>query len=282
MVSLHLLRRTRRRAYLGALLALDRLFGKRSPMIPHMCRWDRKNASELRASGEQFLQYFINVCGITPHAHILDIGCGIGRIAVPLTHYLDNYGGYEGLDIIPEAISWCSRKIASKYPNFRFQLADIANQHYNPNGAIHAAEYALPYDDAAFDFVFLGSVFTHMLPQEVERYLSEITRVLNVGGSSLATYFLLTPETLDRIERGESTLAFTNIGGGFRAISKTVPERAVAYDESYIKGLYKRHGLVVKIPIRYGTWSYTVSDFEYQDLVLAEKAATLKSNKVHF
>jgi SAM-dependent methyltransferase len=271
VVSSSLVRMTWRKVYLGTLSVTDRLFGKQSEMIPRICRWDGKNASELKATGEQFLNYFIDVCGVAPDARVLDIGCGIGRIAVPLTHYLTPLGSYEGLDIIPEAISWCSRKITPKYPNFQFQLADVANQNYNPKGAFRAAEYTFPYEDMSFDFVFLGSVFTHMLPQEVERYLSEIRRVLKAGGKSLSTYFLLTSKSLDRIEQGGSTLSFTHSGRGFRSISDKVPEIAVAYEESYIKSLYVKNRLVLIEPIKYGTWSHDFSDFEYQDFIVAYK-----------
>jgi ubiquinone/menaquinone biosynthesis C-methylase UbiE len=246
-------------------------------MIPRLCLWDNKSASELKATGEQFLQYFINECRLKPDANVLDVGCGIGRIAVPLTHYLDNAGSYDGLDIVPEAVKWCSRKITPRYPNFRFKFANIANKDYNPKGVINASEYTFPYDDSSFDFVFLGSVFTHMLPHEVEQYLSEITRVLKVEGKTLITFFLITQQTLERVLRDESTLPFAYGGVGFRTISELVPEAAVAYDESYIKEQYERYGLTFIVPIRYGTWSYRVSDFEYQDFIVAQKTSLQKS-----
>lgn len=272
MVISPLVRRYGRKAYFGALITTDRLFGQRFEMIPRLCRWDGKNASELKKTGEMFLDYFVKVWGLKPNARILDVGSGISRIAVPLTHYLTKDGSYEGLDIIPEAIRWCGMKISPLYPNFRFQLADIANSHYNPDGTLRAADYSFPYSDSSFDFVFLGSVFTHLLPREMERYLYETARVLKVGGKTLITFFLLTPETLSRIERGESTLPFAYDGEGFKTVSEQVPEKALAYDESYINRLYERNRLSIVSPIRYGTWSYAVSDFEYQDFVLAEKA----------
>ena len=241
-------------------------------MIPRGGRWYGKNASELKATGDQFLRYFIDVCGLKPDASVLDIGCGIGRIAVPLTHYLTTFGSYEGLDEIPETIRWCKKKITPNYPNFHFQVADVANKGYNARGALQAAEYTLPYDDSTFDFVFLGSVFTHMLPEEVEWYLSQVARVLKEGGQSLITFFLLTPETLDCIMRGDSTIPFTYEGNRFKTVKEKVPEGAIAYDESYIRALYSKNGLKIVKPIRYGTWGRNISDFEYKDFIIAEKA----------
>jgi hypothetical protein len=69
---------------------------------------------------------------------------------------------------------WCQGNISSKYPNFRFQLADVYNTEYNPGGTHRASEYESPYEDESFDFVILTSAFTHMLPEEVSNYLSEI------------------------------------------------------------------------------------------------------------
>ena len=41
------------------------------------------------------------------------------------------------------------------------------------------------------DVAFLTSVFTHMLPEDVEHYLDELARVLKPGGRTLITWFLL-------------------------------------------------------------------------------------------
>ena len=84
--------------------------------------------------------------GLKPDERVLDAGCGIGRIAVPLTEYLDESGGYEGFDIAPEGIAWCRENITPRYPNFRFQVADIYNKSYNPEGSQKADEYEFPYE----------------------------------------------------------------------------------------------------------------------------------------
>lgn len=49
---------------------------------------------------------------------------------------------------------------------------------------------------SSFDFVFLTSVFTHLLPEDMNNYFSEVVRVLTHARRCLITYFLLTFESL--------------------------------------------------------------------------------------
>ena len=140
-----------------------------------------------------------------------------------------------------DGVNWCRKKIASKYPNFHFQLADVFNKKYNPSGKYKASEYKFPYENASFDFVSLTSVFTHMLPQDMENYFCEIARVLKRDGRCLVTFFLLNEESLQLINAGKSTLDFKYDFGRYRAISTSVPEAAICYDEAFILGLYKKY-----------------------------------------
>jgi glycosyltransferase involved in cell wall biosynthesis len=96
---------------------------------------------DFKAIGEEFVQYFIELCGLKPNERILDVGSGIGRMAIPLTNYLDKNGSYEGLDIVKTEIDWCRKNISSIYPNFQFLLTDIYNKRYNIRGKYIAAEY---------------------------------------------------------------------------------------------------------------------------------------------
>jgi SAM-dependent methyltransferase len=118
-------------------------------------------------------------CRLEPHEKVLDVGCGCGRVAVSLIGYLNSSGQYEGFDIIKEFIDWLQANVTPKYPNFRFRHANIWNSSYNPNGKILASKYKFPYRNESFDIVYLASVFTHMLPQDLENYLSEISLCLS-------------------------------------------------------------------------------------------------------
>ena len=120
---------------------------------------------------------------------------GIGRVAIPLTQYLDKDVCYEGFDIVSSGIEWCQEKITWRYPNFHFELVDLHNSYYNPSGTASASDFRFPYEDGSFDFAFSTSVFTHMLPADVEHYLAEASRVLRLGGRLLATFLLLNEES---------------------------------------------------------------------------------------
>jgi SAM-dependent methyltransferase len=234
---------------------IDRVRRERDALVPPKSQIFTGTVDEFRSSGEALVQRLVDLAGLTPQSRILDIGSGIGRVAVALTGYLDRLGAYEGIDIVPSGIRWCQDNITPKYPNFRFTLADIYNAEYNPSGRIQASEYRFPYFDNEFDVAVLASVFTHMLPADVEHYLAEISRVLRPGGYCYASYSLLNEESERAMDAGRSTLRFQRYREHCWTVDPKVPELAVGYDETYIRGLYERERLAGNLTVRYGSWS---------------------------
>ena len=209
-----------------------------------------------------------------PDGRVLDIGCGPGRIAARLTRQLER-GSYEGFDIDPRSIRWCRRKISSRHPNFHFQLADIRNAEYNPAGSQEARAYTFPYRDDEFDLALAASVFTHMLPGEIERYVSEAARVLKPDGRLLASFFLLNEDTQLRLMySGRRILGAKEDDGGvhYRSQDATTPERMIAVFEEGIRKIYAGAGLTIET-IGYGKWCGRRDGFLGfgQDLVVARK-----------
>ena len=248
---------------------LDVLSGRRDEMTPPR-RLIFVGDGDFRKTGNEFFKYFLDFAGLVSSSKVLDIGCGIGRMAIPLTNYLTS-GTYEGIDIVPRGIKWCEKNISSRYPNFHFQLADVYNMWYNPSGICVPSEYRFPFADQSFDFVFLTSVFTHMLPAELENYLAEIARVLKPQGRLLATYFLINEESERLILQSRSTLDFRYSGPGYLTISEGKPEAAVGYREEYIRGLYNKRGLELTGPIHYGSWCGRENFVSYQDMIITVK-----------
>ncbi len=255
-------------------LALDSVnctFGLRNEMIPPR-RLIFIGSGDFVTVGDEFLDYFRHLCGLQPEHRVLDLGCGIGRMAVPLTGFLSAQGSYEGIDIVPQGIDWCTSHITSKYPRFRFQLADVFNKKYNPTGRFLAAQYRFPFADDSFDFIFLTSVFTHMVPDDVTNYLREFRRLLRPGGKCLITWLILNTESESLIARGKSTLNVVHSFGDCRVMNPDIPEEAIAYPETKVAELYHRSHLVLEPPIRYGSWPGRTAFLSVSDICIAHKA----------
>ncbi len=260
---------------------IDRLKGRNSMIPPRSMIFIGDGSFE--KIGQEFLNYFTQLADLQPNSRVLDVGCGIGRMAVPLTTYLSNQGEYWGVDIVQKGIQWCQEHITSKFSNFHFMHSDIYNKFYNRNGKFHAQDFRFPFDDEFFDFVFLTSVFTHMLPSDIRHYMGEISRVLKPGGKCLITFFILNEESKKLVTSGYSALNFQYKLDDFLTINETVPEDAVAYEEEFVKKLFENHGLVFTQPIHYGSWCGRQNFLTYQDLIVAEKTKSggFSSGKWH-
>lgn len=220
--------------------------------------------------GQATLEQLIRIGGLEPDHNILDVGCGSGRIAIPLTNYMNEKGSYEGFDPMPYGVKWCSANISPRFPNFHFTTIDLYNKMYNPSGKIKPPEFRFPFNDSSFDFVLLNSVFTHILREGLENYLSEIARVLKPNGKSFITFFLLNNNTAQLIEKGKSIFKF-----GYKEDNNCYlddpknPEIAVAYEEDFIRRLYKANSLEIVEPIYFGTWRKGVHSITFQDVIVS-------------
>lgn len=252
---------------------LDSLLGRRDALTPpralsraHVGRGDVKK------SGQLTVQQAVDWCGLKPDAHVLDVGCGAGRLALALIDFLNDKGRYEGFDLSDYPIHWCQTHITKRDPRFVFQVGDIYNAYYNPRGQYKAAEYRYPYPDNTFDFVHASSVFSHMILPDVEGYLAQIARVMKPGATSFLTFLLLNDHSRKAVEQGAMNIysTYNHKRDGYWVFNPDAPDESTLLDEDRIRSVYARVGLKIVEPIRYGRWSGHDSPLT-QDLIIAVK-----------
>ncbi|SDP91661.1 Methyltransferase domain-containing protein [Phyllobacterium sp. YR620] len=226
---------------------------------------------DFQAVGAEFLGHFIRMGGLQPQSRVLDIGCGIGRMAVPLTQYLDSdNGSYCGMDPVAGGINWCQRMVSPAYPNFEFRQVDIAHSLYNPKGEINGLELKLPYDSRQFDFIIMTSVVTHLPDEEVTAYLREVERVLAPGGRVFMTAFVVDQSAQEnRLKKRDARLGFQRYDEGpCWFVPEMPPLAAVGFDDGFLDRALTRAGLSI-VTKSLGHWRGAPAD-HYQDVFIAE------------
>lgn len=101
--------------------------------------------------------------GLKPTHTLIDIGCGSGRLAYPLRTYLT--GKFIGTDLLKDALEYARNKCG------RADWEFIEN--HRPT---------VPVPDATGDFITFFSVFTHLLDEDIYRFLRDAKRALKPDG----------------------------------------------------------------------------------------------------
>jgi SAM-dependent methyltransferase len=204
---------------------------------------------------------------LKPHYRVLDYGCGLGRLAIPLSAFLDpDQDAYRGVDTDRECVERNARVFA-RHGNMRFEHVNLYSTMYNKAGGsfdqLEGRDFGSP-----FDLAFLFSVFTHILPEDCDQLLRTLCRQLAPGAELFSSWFLLNEATHQAMADGVAGRDFSARHGVARVQFRNVPEGAVAYEEADVLERFAAAGLT-DVRIHYGKWRGCEDSWIYQDIVLA-------------
>lgn len=249
----------------------EQITGKRHPLAPPR-GLIFTGSGDFIQSGNALVELCIKQAGLTPQSNVLDVGCGIGRLAVPLTRFMDGKGNYNGFDVVPDGIEWCTKNITPKHPNFVFKFIPLRNDLYNLDTEKKAGNFVFPYADNSVDLVVLTSVFTHMQHNEVANYLVQIQRVLKPKGKCLATFFIIDEATRTIIQTRPEVMQFDYEFDTYYLHDSKVKDANIAFKYDALQNMIANAGLIVNT-INKGWWRGTAKQdsFNFQDVVILEK-----------
>lgn len=249
----------------------NELFVRRDKYIPPKGRIFI-GSGDFKKQGIHQVKLLKKYIGLEPRDSVLDIGCGIGRSAVPLLEYLEPTSTYEGFDVMEENINWCSKKISPDFPNFKFTYVPLKNDLYNSLEQ-KADDFVFPYENNSFEKAFLFSVFTHMQKGGVAQYLSEIARTLKTRGMCLATFFVYSNENEVAISDPEHEFSFAFEKEDYRIMDEKTHAANTAFHFDRLSKMVKDSGLEV-LKLIDGYWKNMAlkgSENSFQDILILRK-----------
>jgi SAM-dependent methyltransferase len=245
---------------------------KPPPLPPNSLRFMGEDDERLVRTGSDLARE-LYAAGLSADQRLLDVGCGYGRLAIGLRH-TGFAGTYVGFDILGRHVKWCRRNLANE--NYQFRHLDVRNDRYNPDGTIEPAEATFPAATARFDGCALFSVFTHMYPDNVARYLAEIHRVLRPGGWAATTWLLFDEERVEAVTSSRAAYPLVHeLAPACRYESEDDPLKAIGYHEQAMRELVAAAGLRVRT-VRRGSWAGDVPGPGFQDLVIIDKPSVTR------
>lgn len=207
---------------------------------------------------------------------VLEVGCGVGRDAIPLAQVLGPSGTYLGVDVSKRSIEWCQANVTPRFPGVQFAHLDVQSDFYNPTGALAATDIRLPLGDGSVDRIILQSVFTHMFEDDVVHFLREFRRVLRPVGLVFASFFVLDDESVALAERHQTPLRFEHPwADGCRINDPGTPEGAVGYVPAAIHRMLRSSAMTLGQPIHLGAWSGRPDVPDGQDIAILMRASLL-------
>lgn len=221
------------------------------------------------AVGTKTVELLQRLAGLGKHERVLDVGCGLGRVAWPLSQEIEGESTYDGFDTLEPYVEACRTRLGLDPKRFRFHRFDLYSSLYNPTGTVRSEDFRFPWDDDTFTLTIATSLFTHLQPDAAGHYLREIRRTLAPGGRLYATFFVLDEQSRAAIASHPTYPPFRDPFPEGLYEDAANPEAGVAFDIDWLHRLFLDTGYRITQYIP-GAWRRILAD-EYQDVVVAYK-----------
>jgi hypothetical protein len=142
---------------------------------------------------------------------------------------------YLGVDINSRMVAWCQQHLVPGEGRWEFAHHDVHNPLLGQfNSDARMAPF--PCGDGEFSLALANSVFTHLLPDQAQFYLGEISRSLRVGGVARLTWFLFEKNGYPMMQDFQNALY----------INLEDPTNAVIFSREYVVGVAAAVGLELR------------------------------------
>ncbi|MFN0203686.1 MAG: class I SAM-dependent methyltransferase [Bacteroidia bacterium] len=141
------------------------------------------NTSFMHASGEQASNYLVEILGAKAGETVLEIGVGTGATLVKMAERYSEIQLY-GIDASEEMLNAAQKRI-----NFCGLSERVSLQ---------TSGVTLPFPSLFFDHIYIESVLAIQEGENLEKLLSEISRVLKEGGRLLVNETIWLPTTSEK------------------------------------------------------------------------------------
>lgn len=166
------------------------------------------------------LAALLDQAGLQAESHLVDVGCGSGRLAVQLKDR--SALRYTGLDVVPEFIEH-ARAICGR-PDWSFQLI---------------GKPELPFEDGGVDMVCFFSVFTHLPESVCLDYVREAGRVVRPGGRIVLSFLDPTVKRHAQLIQGRSGL--------LGVVSRLMHPLNIGFTAQTVRSWAAQNGLIVDL-----------------------------------
>jgi len=252
---------------------LWRKINKMSAYPPIRLRRHSGSLGALDGPGNEFVVLLKLLAGLQSGQRIWDLGCGCGLLELALEQSSWN-GQAIATDIHRSSITWAKRTISARNPSFVFLHADIYNQAYWPKGRLTVDQWLHQFPESDFDLIVAKSFFTHILPEELDPYLSAVAqRLKHNKGRALLTFFVLGASLSEKLIAPGPAIRFHSLPGTKDYALKNVaaPSAAVAYDEDYLRRKFRENNLSIQGDIHRGWWRGYPDGLSFQDLFILQR-----------